>query len=310
MDLLQRMRVFVRVAQRARFAAAARDLGMSPAAVTKHVASLEAHVGARLLDRTTRTVALTEAGRVYLERCQECLQAFEDAEASMQTLSAEPAGVLRISAPVDLERHLPEVAARFMAANPRVAVDLRLSNRAVDLVEEGIDLGVRVAPALDGRYVARPLAVSQLLLAASPSYLRAHGRPERPADLARHRCAVFVEPRPLTELTLSRGRRDVKVALNAVITSNSGEVLRAVAVEGAGVVAAPSFLVAADLAAGRLVRVLEAWSVIPAMRVFAIYPHRRFLAPKVRLFVEALREALGDPTSDPWWPLPRAPSSR
>src|SRR5687768_1452173 len=143
MDTVDGMRVFVRVAQRAGFATAARELDLSPAAVTKRIAALEARVGARLLDRTTRRVALTEAGRVYLERCLECLQAFDDAEASVSDLSVAPRGQLRIAAPVELAAHVAPVIAAFVSAYPQVGVDLRVSNRIVDLVDEGFDLAIR-----------------------------------------------------------------------------------------------------------------------------------------------------------------------
>jgi DNA-binding transcriptional LysR family regulator len=155
MNTLQSMKVFVRVAQRSGFAAAGRDLRMSPAAVTKHIAALEARVGARLFDRTTRSVGLTEVGRMYLERCLECLQAFEDADAFVGTLGNSPAGLLRVTAPVDLQNHLPTVVGRFMNEYPKVTVDLELSNRPIDLVEEGFDIAIRGASSLDGRFVAR-----------------------------------------------------------------------------------------------------------------------------------------------------------
>src|SRR5438552_2496186 len=146
MDSLQGMRVFARVAQLGGFSAAARDLRLSGPVVTKHVAALEERVGARLLNRTTRTVSLTEAGRVYLDRCLECLQAFEDADASVSALSSSPRGLLRLAAPVEFGNlHLAPLIARFMQRHPEVTVDLRLSNRIVDLVEEGIDLCIRFA---------------------------------------------------------------------------------------------------------------------------------------------------------------------
>ena len=141
MDRLQSMQVFVRVAQHVGFAAAARDLQMSPAAVSKHVNALEASIGTRLLDRTTRRVGLTEAGRVYLERCLECLHAFEDADASMSELAQAPSGVLRVTAPIDFGESLLPVLAAVMNDHPSIVVDLRLSNRVMDMVEEGIDVG-------------------------------------------------------------------------------------------------------------------------------------------------------------------------
>ena len=301
MDRLQGMKVFVRVAQDAGFAAAARELRMSPAAVTKHVSALEGQIGTRLFDRTTRRVALTEAGRVYLERCLECLQVLEDAEASVSELAKAPKGLLRVTAPVDFGEHLMPVLAEVMSAHPDIAVDLRLSNRVVDLVEEGIDLAVRVAPALDGRYVARPLARSRLVFYASPQYLDRHGRPRRPEELPAHRCLVFAEPRPMEEFVFTRGRRKVRIRLKPVLSTNSGEAFRAALHQGVGVGPMPSFLARRELDAGRIEPVLGDWS-LPEYHVFAVYPHRRFVSPKVRVLVDALRARIGDGSQDPWWP--------
>ena len=300
-DRLQSMKVFVRVAQDAGFAAAARDLRMSTAAVSKHVSALEAQVGVRLFDRTTRRVALTEAGRVYLERCLEALQALEDADASVGELAKRPKGLLRVTAPIDFGEHLVPVVTQLARAEPEIVVDLRLSNRVVDLVEEGVDVAVRIAPGLDGRYVARPLASSHLAMFAAPEYLRRHGRPQRPEDLAAHRCLVFAEPRPMDELTFSRGRRQVRAKLKAVMTTNSGEAFRLALIDGLGIGAMPSFLAHRDREAGRLEPLLPDWS-LPEYHVFAVYPHRRFVSPKVRVFVDALRATFGDGTRDPWLP--------
>lgn len=294
MDTVDGMRVFVRVAQRAGFAAAARELRVSPAAVTKQIAALETRVGARLLDRTTRRVALTEAGRIYLERCLECLQTFDDAEASVSELSIAPRGKLRISAPVDLHAYLPAVLGPFVRAYPEVTVDLRLSNRSVDLIDEGFDLAIRAAPAVDGDYVARPLAALRVGLFTSPAYLRDRGRPRKPADLARHRAVVFVEPRPWDTLVFERGGRQTRVQVVPVFTSNSGDILREMAVAGVGIMPSPTFLVQAAVDEGKLEEVLSEWSLLPRPKLWAIYPHRRFLPAKVRLFVEALRDAFAD----------------
>jgi len=301
MDTLQSMKVFVRVAQLSGFAAAARDLRMSPAAVTKHVAALESRVGSRVFDRTTRSISLTEPGRIYLEHCLGCLQAFEDADASMSELSKEPKGLLRVTAPLDLAS-VAAVAARFMNAYPKVTVDLQMSNRPVDLVTEGIDVAVRVAAALDGGNVARPLALARMGIFAAPAYLRKHGRPRRPEDLEHHRGLVFLEPHPRDEWMLERDGSRVRVKLSSALTTNSGAALCAAMVEGAGLTACPSFLARDHLDAGRCELVLPEWKVLPELHVYAVYPHRRFLAPKVRAFVEALRAAYGDPTKDPWWP--------
>jgi DNA-binding transcriptional LysR family regulator len=302
MDSVESMKVFVRVAQHGGFSKAARELRLSPPQVTKHVAALEARVGTRLFDRTTRSVSLTEAGRVYLERSIECLQAFEDADASVSELAKEPRGLLRVAAPVEFRAEVAAVIVRVLNAHANLTLDLRLSNRVVDLVEEGVDVAVRVAYSLDGRYVARPVARVTFPLLAAPSYLERHGRPRKPEDLARHRNLVFVEPRPNTEVSFERKRRRVTVKLDTIMMSNSGEALRAALLDGIGIGPLPSFLVRDAVLAGSLVPILEEWKLYPDARVFAIYPHRRFLSPKVKVFAEALREAFGDGTRDPWWP--------
>jgi DNA-binding transcriptional LysR family regulator len=301
-DLVDGMRVFVRVAQRAGFAAAARELRRSPAAVTKQVAALEARVGARLLERTTRRVALTEAGRAYLERCLECLQAFDDADASVSELSLAPRGKLRISAPVELYAQLAPLVAAFVSAYPEVTVDLRLSNRIIDLVEEGFDLAIRASATLDGRCIARPLAALRLGVYASPAYLRAQGRPRKPADLARHRALLFVETPTPEKLVFERGGKQTRVELVPAVTSNSGDALREMAFAGLGIIpSVPTFLVETALEDGRLEPVLRDWTLLPRPKLWAVYPNRRYLPAKVRLFVDALRSAFGgDPERDPW----------
>jgi DNA-binding transcriptional LysR family regulator len=298
-DRIQCMQVFVRVAQHLGFAAAARDLGMSQAAVSKHVSALEAHMGTRLFDRTTRRVALTEAGRVYLERCIECLQALDDADAALGELAKAPGGRLRVTAPLDCRDMLVPVVAQAMAAHPQLTVDLRLSNRVVDLVEEGVDVALRVAHSLDGRYVARSLARTHLVVLGAPGYLRRHGKPRVPQDLAEHRNVVFTEPRPIDEIGFRRDGQEVRVKLNGVMTSNDGASLMAAACEGIGLALAPTFLAHPYVADGRLEPLLTDWT-LPSFTLFAVYPHRRFLSPKVRAFLEALVARFPEDNADPW----------
>ena len=293
-DSLKTMQVFVRVGQRSGFAAAARDLRMSPAAVTKHIAALEKRLNARLFDRTTRQVALTEAGRVYLERCLACLQAFDDADNSVRQLTLSPRGLLRVTAPVDLQHDLPPIVARFLAAHPAVTVHLNLTNRPVSLVEEGLDVAVRVAsPSLSGDYVARLLAPLPMGVAASPAHLREHGRPHKPQDLAHHRNLVFIEPQPRLRWTFARGGARTEVTVNPVLSTNSGTALVVAAAADAGITIAPIFTLRPFLEAGSLVLLLTDWKIEPDLRLFAVYPHRRFLSPNVTSFVEALRQGLG-----------------
>lgn len=301
MDTIDAMRTFARVAQRQGFARAARELRVSPATVTKQVAALERRISTRLFDRTTRRVVLTEAGRIYLERCLECLQAVDDADASISELSAAPRGKLRISAPVDLQTHLSRILGSFMKEYPQINVDLRLSNRAVDLVNEGFDVAIRAAASLDGPFVARALTTLRFGVYASPSYLREHGRPRKPADLARHRAIIFVEPRPWDTLTFERGDKQVRVNLLPAFATNAGDACREITVAGIGVAAAPAFLMRPAVEDGRLEQVLRECTVVPPARLWAVYPQRRFLPAKVRLFVDTLRTAFGgDPELEDW----------
>ena len=300
MDLIHGMRVFVRVAQLRGFAAAARELNLSTTAVTKHVAALENRVGVRLLERTTRRVDVTECGRIYLERCLECLQVVGDADAALSEVTREPSGVLRLTAPVEVGPHLMPVVTAYLRAYPRVCVEVRVSNRTLDLIDQGLDLAIDVLPVEHASCIVRPLATSALAIWAAPSYLRTHGRPRSPADLRHHRHLVFTEPRPRTELVLRKGRLSRQVSLTPILLSNSGDALRRALVEGVGLHMAPTFVVAEDVAAGRIERVLPEWRLEP-LKLYAIHPSRRFMAAKVRQFLELLYDRLGrDPESDIW----------
>jgi DNA-binding transcriptional LysR family regulator len=294
------MRVFARVAQRASFAAAAEDLRMSRASVTKHVAAIEERLGARLLDRTTRSVSMTEAGRVYLERCLECLQAFDDSEAAIGGLATEPKGLLKVAGPFDFNRHLPRLVGRFMKAHPAIDVELRLSNRTLDMVDEGIDVYVRVNNALPPDLVARPLAITHLGVWGAPSYFRTHPRPRTPLELSQHRFALFNEPPLRDEWAFERQGKRTVVRLKPGMISNAGEAIVAAVCEGAMLGLIPSFLLPPDHAK-QLEPVLRDWSA-GQVRVCAVYPHRRFVPAKVRAFVDFLRVQFGDGSRDPWWP--------
>jgi len=299
------MRVFVTVARRNSFAAAAGDLRMSRASVSKHVAAVESRVGARLLDRTTHSVRVTEAGRIYLERCLECLQAFDDADAALADLTAEPRGVLRVAAPFDFGRHLPALITPFMRAYPAITLDVRLSNRTLDMVKEGIDVYLRITNSPEAESIARPLAVTRIAVWGSHAYFRKHGRPRTPADLVRHRFALFDEPPLLDEWVFERGGKRKAIKLSPAIVSNSSEVLVDAVCAGEALGVIPSFLLPPEPTA-LVEAVLLDWS-LGQRCVYAVYPHRRFVPSKVRVFVDGLRTALGDPCRDPWWPTGTPP---
>jgi DNA-binding transcriptional LysR family regulator len=291
------MRVFVRVAQRGAFAAAADDLRMSRAAVTKHVAALEARTGARLLDRTTRSVSITEAGRAYLERCIECLRAFDDAESAVGEFSRELRGVLRVAAPFDFVRHLRGVFGRLMKQHPALVLDVRFSNRTLDMVDAGIDAYVRVSNVVPAESVARRVATTTLAVWGSRTYFRKHGRPRTPAELAQHRFALFDEPPLIDEVVFERDGERTAVKMRPALVSNSGAATMFAVSEGAALAVLPSFLLPKNR--DRIERCLGEWSA-GERGVHVVYPARKFAPPKVHAIVALLLATLGPANRDPW----------
>lgn len=293
MDVLTGMRAFRAVAEAGSFSAAARSLAITTAWASKLVSQLEEHLGVQLLVRTTRRLSLTDAGRLYLERCTQLLGDLEEAERSVAGLQAAPRGRLRVSAPMSfgllrIAPLLPELQRRF----PEIELDLVLNDRVVDLVEEGIDVAVRVAASLeDSTLTARKLGAGERLMCASPAYLRSQGTPRHPRELAEHRCLRYsLHVSPATwELDGPEGR--VAVDVRGPLQVNNSIALRTAALAGVGILLAPDFVVAEDLDAKRLRRVLPAWKP-SGYRVFAVSPPTRFAAPKTRAFVELLARSL------------------
>ncbi len=301
MDRLAAMEAFVRVVERSGFTAAAEDLRLSRAMVSKHVQDLEAHLGARLLNRTTRKISLTEVGRVYHERCTQVLAEIAETEAAVGELQAEPRGRLRVNAPVSFGAlHLAAPIADYMAACPEVVVELTLNDRVVDLVEEGYDLAIRIARLADSSLIARRLAACRMVVCASPEYLKRHGQPHHPDDLARHNCLGYRYGQGRDEWRFEAATGAASVHVRGSLQANNGDVLRVAALRGAGVVLLPSFIVGPDLAAGRLAPVLAGYRV-PELAIHAVYPHSRHLSAKVRSFVDFLLPRFGErPAWDAW----------
>lgn len=301
MDTLASMRVFMRVVQAEGFARAAKRLSISPAMVTKHVNALEQHLGVRLLNRTTRQVSLTEVGAAYYEHCVRIVAEIEATEAAIGATTASAGGTLRITAGVALGEELAPLMVDFMQAEPGVAPEVVLDNRYVDLVEERFDVALRGALKLpESSLVVRPLARSRLLLCAAPDYLARQGAPRAPADLAAHRFLPLLHPLLKNELTLRRGGERHTVAFTPAMRSNSERVLREACVAGAGIMLLTSINAWRELAAGRLVTVLDDWRIAD-VGIYALYPHRRHLPAKVRAFVDFLATRLGgDASRDPW----------
>lgn len=290
MDKLAAMSAFTKVVALASYAEAARKLGLTRSAVSKAVSELEADLGARLLDRTTRRVAPTEAGLAYHQRCLAILAEVEEAEAQIARLHDEPKGCLRVNAPMTFGiRCLSGVLADIMARYRDLRIELALSDRTVDPLDEGFDVTVRIGKLLDSSLIARRLGTTRMVLAAAPDYLAAHGRPDTPADLAAHRCLQYGHATTVQKWQLRENGEEIWVPIDAVMSSNNGDTLRDAAVSGAGIARLPTFIVGDDLREGRLEVVLADWS--PAdLDIHALYAPSRYLPTKTRVFVDVLVE--------------------
>ncbi len=290
MDKLAAMRAFTKVVASASYAEAARRLGSTRSAVSKAVSELEADLGARLLDRTTRRVAPTEAGLAYYQRCLAILADVEEAEAQIARLHDEPKGCLRVNAPMSFgTRCLSGVLAGFMARYPDLKIELSLADRLIDPVEEGFDVTLRIGRLEDSSLIARRLGATRMVLVAAPAYLAAHGRPGAPADLRGHRCLHYGHATSAQKWQLSDRGRDVSVPIDAVFSSNNGDTLRDAALRGNGIARLPTFIVGEDIDAGRLDVVLEAFGP-PDLDIHALYAPSRYLAAKTRVFIDVLVE--------------------
>jgi DNA-binding transcriptional LysR family regulator len=299
MDRFTAMRSFATVVEEGSFAAAAARLGLSRAAVSRQVIELEGHLGARLLNRTTRRVAATEVGRDYHARCHRILDELAEAEQSVASLQAEPRGVLKANAPMSFGiRHLAPVIAAFAARCPDVRVVLSLNDRFVDLIEEGYDLAIRIGALRDSSLIARRLAPSKGLVCASPAYLTRRGRPRTPGELGNHSCLQYsyLASGATWKLRDSEGDEH-SLRVSGPLCANNGDVLRQAALDGLGIAMLPTFLVGEDIRSGRLRRVLVDYAP-PEMAIHAVYPPGRYLAPKVRSFIDFLAERFGP---RPYW---------
>jgi DNA-binding transcriptional LysR family regulator len=293
MDRFQEMRVFVAVVDAGSFVGAADALGLSKAAVSRIVSELEQRLAVRLLHRTTRRLSLTDEGEVFVVRSRELLSGVQEAEAEISERSGQAVGVLKVSAPFSYGvLRLAPLWGRFMAAHPQIELEVMLSDRFVDLVDEGFDIAVRIARLTSSSLVSRRLSATRMVLCASPRYLRQHGRPRHPSELASHAVLAYSLLAAGDAWEFEGPGGIVPVKVHPRMRSNSGDVCRAVALAHQGIVYQPSFLVGEDLAAGRLVRVLPEYSS-PELGVYAVYPSRKHLLPKVRLLIDFLADALG-----------------
>lgn len=298
MDPLDGIATFARVVESGSFSAAADRLALSKSAVSAHVQRLEERLGVRLLNRTTRRLSVTEAGAAYYRHCARILAEAEAAEQAAGALQREPRGTLRISAPDSFgTMHVAPAVPAFLRRYPELSVDITLSPAHVNLLEEGLDLAIRIGVLEDSPLVVRKLAPSRLVLCAAPAYLGERGKPREPGDLARHNCLCTSLLPWGDEWRLAGKRGERRVAVSGSLRSNSADMLRSAAIDGIGIALLPSWAVAEELRSGVLQRVLEGWEP-PASTIYAVYAGNRLMSMKVRAFVDHLARCIG---RRPYW---------
>ncbi len=285
MDRMASMTTFVKVVQSGGFAPASRKLNMAPSTVTTHIQALEEWLGARLLNRSTRNVSLTEVGKAYYERCLQILAELDDADKVVQSLHSTPRGHLMLNTSVGVPRLLAPVIAEFIALYPEMTVSLTVSARMVDLVEEGLDLAIRLLSIPDSSVIVRRVGSFRLLVCGAPSYFAEHGIPREPRDLVNHNCMHCSQSELGGKWPFDGLDEQDAIRVTGNVDSNSIEMLKYAAVHGQGLAMLPSFMVAEEIRLGRLVPVLTEF--LRAERpINAFYPHRHHLSAKVRAFLD------------------------
>ncbi len=306
MDRLDGMRLFVRVAELGSFAAAAQQMNVARSVVTRQIAALEAHLGTKLLARSTRRLSLTSAGTSYLEKCREILSLVEAAEAGLHEDRQTPRGHLRITLPFSFGiRRLMPLFCDFMTENPDISIELEFNDRRVNLIEGGFDLAIRIANRLEPGDVARKIGSSKGLIAAAPDYLARHGRPRHPKDLAAHECfGYLLAPRSSWSFVVDGETQWFPV--NGRLKANSGDALLEAAIRGLGIARAPTFVAEQAVREGRLEVLLPGFPT-PEFGIYAVFPGNRYVPHRVRALVEYVATRIGP---HPPWDAILAPSRK
>jgi DNA-binding transcriptional LysR family regulator len=290
MDRIEAMQTFVTVADLQGFAPAARKLGLSPPAVTRLIAALEERLGTRLLQRTTRKVALTDAGARYLERARRILADIEEAELAAESERTRPTGRLVVSAPVGFGRlHVSPVMSAYLKRYPEVSGELRLEDRVVSLVEDGVDLAVRIGQLPDSSLVARQVGEMRRIVVASPAYLKARGEPTTPEAISAHQIIQFGGSALTADWRFARDGEELRINVAPRFTSNVADAAIQHAIEGGGLTRVLAYQAADAIRRGRLKVVLQKFQ-LPALPVQIVYPTSRLLSAKVRAFVDLVIE--------------------
>ena len=299
MDTLADVAVFVQVVERGSFTAAANRLDLSKAVVSKYVTRLENQLGVRLLNRTTRRLSLTEAGRLFYERGKQGLQHIEEAQNLVGLLQDEPRGTLRLNAPMSFGiLHVAPALGDFLARYPDLSVDLNLDDRKVDMVEEGFDVSIRITNLSDSSLIARRIAPCRHAIVAAPDYLSRRGTPQSPADLLGHHIITYRYQEAALEWSFhTENDEQISIAVTGAVRMNNSLAIREALVGGLGITRTPTFVVGRDIREGRLREVLTDYRS-PTVPIYMIYPRRRHLQPKVRAFMDFMSQRI---TEKPYW---------
>lgn len=291
--------VFVQVVDSGSFTTAAERLSLSKSVVSKYVTRLEDRLGARLLNRTTRRLSMTEVGRVFYERSQRGLQDIEEAELEVSRLQGEPRGTLRLNTPMSFGiLHIAPAVPEFLSRYPEVSVDMNLDDRRVDVIEEGYDISVRIAELPDSSLVARRLGPCRHAVVASPAYLERRGTPATPEALQHHDIITFrYQESALHWHFRAPGSKTISVPVSGSVRMNNSLALREALLGGIGITRTPTFVVGRDIQAGRLRPILSDYETLETS-IYLVYPQRRHLSPKVRAFVDYFAERI---TDTPYW---------
>jgi len=304
MDTFEGMRLLTEVVEGGNFSAAARALGMAPSSVARAIGALEDELGVRLLQRTTRKLSLTEAGRLYHERSKRILAEVDDARLSVTQLEAEPRGMLRLSVPVTFGRlHIAPALPEFLAGYPAVRIDLSLTDAFIDLVEEGVDLAIRIGELQDSSLIARRLARNARVICGSPGYFARTGMPTAPEDLGQHNCLAYKRQSNRALWRLRDREQTYEVEVKGSLWANNADALQIAALAGLGLAILPTWMVGEDVRQGALRVAFADYQVSPGAldtSIYAVFPYSRHLSPKVRALVDFLVERF---SPRPYWEI-------
>lgn len=293
MDRLLAMKVFTTVVESGAFSRAAEQLRLSATATSRHIAELEKHLGAQLLQRSTRKLNLTEIGTSYYDRCRQILADVDEAEAQAATQESQPKGMLRISLPHSFGlRYIAPLMPEFCQRYPDLQLELSFSDRTIDLVEEGIDMAVRITSELKTSLAARKLAPTSMVCCASPEYLALHGTPQHPDDLRQHNCLTYSYAPSANLWTFTRDGKTHSVPVTGTLRANSGEMSRIAVTSGLGITTLPGFMICDELRSGSLISLLPDYP-LPDLTVYAVYLPAARRAVRIKVMVEYLWQALG-----------------